>query len=167
MERLLRADLGSTSDIRVTSAGVNAVVGAPIPALMASLVAKAGADPDGFVARQLTEQMIRDADLVLALTKGHRSQIVSLHPGAVRHAFTLRELARLASAVDPAAIPSGSHATRLAALLPLAAAQRGRRPSEPGEDDVVDPYGGDAALYERSFGELHPAVRAIARLVRG
>ncbi len=167
VERLLVAELGPDSDIHVASAGVGAVVGAPISPPMASLLAEAGAVAGGFIARQLTEQVVRDADLVLALTKGHRSQVVSLHPGAVRRTFTVRELARLAGAVDPAAIPSGSHATRLAALLPLAAAQRGQRPGGPGEDDVVDPYGGDAALYRRSFDELGPAVLEIVRIIRG
>jgi protein-tyrosine phosphatase len=167
VERLLVAALGPDGDLHVASAGVSAVVGAPISPPMASLLAEAGAAADGFIARQLTEQMVRDADLVLALTKGHRSRVVSLHPGAVRRTFTVRELARLAGAVDLAAIPSGSHAARLAALLPLAAAQRGQRIGEPGEDDVVDPYGGDAALYQRSFDELGPAVLEIARIVRG
>ncbi len=167
VERLLLAELGPGSDLRVASAGVSAVAGAPISPPMASLLGQAGAVAGGFIARQLTEQLVRDADLVVALTRGHRSQVVSLHPGAVRRTFTLRELARLASAVDPAAIPAGSHAGRLAALLPLAAAQRGQRPGEPGEDDVVDPYGGNESLYRRSFDELGPAVRAIARIIRG
>jgi len=167
VERLLTAELGAGSGVRVASAGVRAVVGAPMPAPMASLVRGAGVSPDGFAAHQLTEQMLRDADLVLALTKAHRSWIVALHPGAVRRTFTVRELARLAGWVDPTALPLGTAAERLAALLPLAAGQRGLRPGAPNEDDVVDPYGGDDALYRRAFDELRPAVVAIARVVRG
>jgi protein-tyrosine phosphatase len=167
VERLLTHELGSHSGIQVTSAGVDAVVGAAIAAPMASLMAEAGVAPGGFNARQLTETMIRDADLVLALTRGHRSQIVSLHPGSVRRTFTLRELARLARDVDPASLPPGRPAERLAALFPLAAAQRGQKVFEPTDDDVVDPYGGDPALYRTSFDQLHPAVREIARLAVG
>ena len=167
VERLLAADLGDAADVRVTSAGVGAVVGAPISPPMATLLHAAGASSDGFVARQLTEQLLLDADLVLALTKALRSQLVSLSPSVVRRTFTLRELARLARAVDPAALPAGSPGTRLAALLPLAAAQRGQRTVTAGEDDVVDPYGGDAALYQRSFDELRPAVTTIASIALG
>ncbi|NMM23828.1 MAG: low molecular weight phosphatase family protein [Phycicoccus sp.] len=167
VERLFTAGLGDAADIRVTSAGVGAVVGAPISPPMATLLHAAGASSDGFVARQVTEQMLRDADLVLALTKALRSQLVSLSPSVVRRAFTLRELARLARSVDPAALPAGSAGTRLEALIPLAAAQRGQRPVEAGEDDVVDPYGGNDALYRRSFDELGPAVTQIARIVLG
>lgn len=174
-ERLLAAELGADtsatahprSALVVGSAGVGAVVGAPMPAPMASLVRAAGASPDDFAARQLTEQMLRNADLVLALTRSHRSKIVALHPGAVRRTFTLRELARLAETVDPAALPGGSTAERLAALLPLAAAQRRWRSADPAQDDVVDPYGGNDALYRRAFDELRPAVVTIARVVRG
>jgi len=167
VERLLVAELGAGSGVRVASAGARAVVGAPMPAPMASLVRAAGASPDGFAARQLTARMLRDSDLILALTKEQRSRIVGLYPGAVRRTFTLRELARLAGRVDPSALPVGTAGERLAALLPLAAAQRGMRPGERDEDDVVDPIGGNNALYRRAFDELRPAVEAIARVARG
>lgn len=167
VERLLAGDLGPGSGVLVGSAGVRAVVGAPMPEQMASLVRAAGVSAEGFVSRQLTEQMLRESDLVLALTKWHRSKIVSLYPGVVRRTFTLRELARLAASVDPAALPAGDLGARLAALLPLAAAQRGAHSVGHGADDVVDPYGGDDALYCRAFSELRPAVAEIARVVRG
>ena len=167
VERLLAAELGVDSGTLVTSAGVDALVDAAIADPMASLLAEAGVTPEGFCARQLTEQMLREADLVLALTRGHRAQVVSLHPGAVRRTFTLRELARLAQEVDPAAIAPGPPAARLAALLPLAAARRGHSVVTPTDDDVVDPYRGDASLYRQSFDQLHPAVREIARIARG
>ena len=167
VERLLAAELGAGPEVRVASAGVGAVVGAPIAEPMAALLRDAGASPDDFAARQLTEPMLREADLILALTRAHRSRIVGLYPRAVRRTFTLRELARLAGRVDPAALPAGTSGERLAALLPLATAQRGMRAGAPDQDDVVDPYGGSEALYRRAFDELRPAVLQIARVVRG
>ena len=163
VERLLVAALGPDADVEVSSAGVRAVVGAPMPEPMEHLVRAAGASTDRFAGRQLTEQMLRDADLVLALTRGHRSKIVALHPGAVRRTFTLRELARLAGGVDPTALPAGTVGARFAALLPLAAAQRGLRRGDPADDDVIDPFGGNDALYERAFAELCPAVAEITQ----
>ncbi|WP_298462487.1 low molecular weight phosphatase family protein [uncultured Cellulomonas sp.] len=173
VERLLATELGvdhaatasDRSQVVVASAGVGAVVGAPVPTQMATLVEAAGASVAGFAARQLTEAILKESDLVLALTKAHRSRIVAMHPGAVRRTFTLRELARLAAGIDPAALPEGSTAERLAALIPLAAAQRGMQAGVTGSDDVVDPWGHSDDVFAQSFAELQPAVATIARVV--
>ncbi|WP_255632890.1 low molecular weight phosphatase family protein [Actinotalea sp. Marseille-Q4924] len=167
VERLLAAGLGPDSGVRVESAGVGAVVGAPVAPLMATRLDAAGVVHDGFAARQVTEQMVRDADLVLPLTRRHRSALVELAPSAVRRTFTLRELARLATAVGPHALPPGSPTERLAALVPLAAAQRGLHRARPEDDDVVDPWGYDESAYARSFDQMAPAVEAIVAVVRG
>jgi len=179
VERLLAIGLGGAyrgaavgglaPAIEVGSAGVGAVVGAPMTPPMAALVRGVGGDPSGFEARQLTEAHVREADLVLALTRRHRSAIVELVPSAVRRTFTLRELGRLATLVDPAALPGAGATTadRLAALVPLAAAARPTAgPVTAGDDDVVDPYRGDDVLYQRSFGQLFPAVQSIVAVVR-
>jgi protein-tyrosine phosphatase len=182
VERLLAAGLsapyagsvaalgdGEPPELIVASAGVGALVGSGMAPMMASLVRATGADADGFSARQLTAETLRDADLVLALTRRHRSAIVELFPGAVRRTFTLRELARLTVRVDPALLPSAPGTTaadRLRALVPLAAAQRGHVHAAHG-DDVVDPYRGDGALYRRSFDELRPAVDTLVHAALG
>ena len=152
----------------IASAGVGAVVGAGVHEPMAALLRAAGADPAGFQARALTADLLRSSDLILALTRRHRSAIVELLPGAVRRTFTLRELARLSDMMDRGLLPATAPVTdRLRALVGLAAAQRGRVPSTPAADDVVDPYGGELALYRRSFAEIEPAVDSLARVLRG
>ena len=167
-----RADVESTAHragVVTASAGVGAVVGAPVSAPMAELLHAAGADAEGFVARQLTVDLVRSAGLVLVLTRRHRSAVVELFPAAVRRTFTLRELARLAEGVDTALLPHGPQTTvadRLRALVPLAAARRGMVASDPALDDVIDPYRGSSALYRQSFDELEPAVDTLAALVR-
>lgn len=153
----------------VSSAGTGAVVGAPVSPLMVDLLQGAGVDAGGFAARQLTPDIVRSADLVLALTRRHRSAVVELFPGAVRRAFTLRELARLAAHVDRAQLPAGPGVgvgDRLRALVPLAAAQRGRVTADPGDDDVADPYGHSAEVFRRSWDELAPAVTTLVQVVR-
>lgn len=167
-ERLLAARLGTDSGITVSSAGTGALVDASIPSPMAALLSAAGGSADAFAARQLTEQFLRESDVILALTRAHRSRVVDLWPGAVRRTFTLRELARLAAAVGPEALPAGSAAERFVALLPLAAASRATLPIvRPDDDDVVDPYRRSDAVYATSFGQLRPAVETIAAVVRG
>ncbi|WP_024287499.1 protein-tyrosine-phosphatase [Cellulomonas sp. KRMCY2] len=167
VERLLAAGLGSPSGVVVGSAGTRAVVGAPVSAPMVPLLVGAGASADDFAARQLTHQLVDDADLVLGLTRGHRAAIVHLVPNAVRRTFTLRELARLTADVDHDELPAGRPAERLAALVALAAGRRTPHPARPAQDDVVDPYGLGDAAYARSFGQLKPAVDAILRLATG
>ena len=167
VERLLAARLGADSQVLATSAGTRAVVGAPVSGPMVPLMRAAGASVEDFVARQLTRGIVRDADLILALTRRHRRTVVDLHPAAVRRTFTLRELARLAGTVDPDELPPGSPAERLAALVPLAAAERGRHPHRPGEDDdVIDPYRRSGAVYADVFDTIQPAVELLARLAR-
>lgn len=168
VERLLAARLGPDADVRVVSAGTGALVGHPVSGPMVPLMTAAGAAAEGFAARQLTAEMVREADLVLPLTRRHRSAVVELLPAAVRRTFTLLELARLAGTVDPGAIPAGSPAERLTALVPLLAGERARHHHRPGfDDDVPDPYRQGDAVYAKVFAAIEPAVDVIARLARG
>lgn len=178
VERLLAAGLGAAyrgrdagglaPAIEIGSAGTGALVGYPMPDEMAEMVAAQGVDPRGFEARQLVPALVQQADLVLALTRRHRSAIVEMVPSAVRRTFTLRELARLVADVDPATLPGANATTadRIRTLVPLAASRRGLMAHRPVDDDVVDPYRGDAALYRKSFDQLLPAVETIVMAVR-
>ncbi|QCB94547.1 low molecular weight phosphatase family protein [Cellulomonas shaoxiangyii] len=161
VERLLRQRLAGT-DVVVESAGTHAVVGAPVSRPMVPLLAGAGADAGGFAARQLTPAVLRDVDLVVTLTRGHRSAVVEHAPAAVRRTFTLLELARLLRHVDPAALAAAgaTPGERVRALPALAAAVR--HLAGVGEDDVVDPIGQSDAVYRASFDAMAPAVDALA-----
>ena len=167
VERLLAAGLGPSCGVVVTSAGTRAVVGAPVSPPMVRLMVAAGATAEDFAAQQLTRGLVDRADLILAMTRGHRAAVVELVPGAVRRTFTLRELARLSTHVDPEALPAGGPAERLSALVGRAAGTRRPHPARPSQDDVVDPYGLGDAAYATSFRQLKPAVDAIVRLARG
>ena len=167
VELLLRDRLGAHVD--VASAGVGAVVGAPVNPPMAALLDGAGIATRGFVAQQLTRELVRDASLVLALTRKHRSAVVRLEPAALRRTFTLRELARLLALADLGGLPADP-AERVVELIARAQASRTAPgavlPSErAAEDDVIDPSRGDDALYARSWAELTPAVEAIAAVL--
>jgi protein-tyrosine phosphatase len=159
VERLLASKLGPT--VTVNSAGTHALVGQPISDPMAALLMDSGLESDSFEARRLSEHMLKEADLVLTMTRAQRRLVVELWPAAVRRAFTLREFARLLSLVDPAALPPGSPAERLRAAIPLAAAGRGRQRMPPEEDDVVDPFRLSKTVYAASFAQITSAVEAV------
>jgi protein-tyrosine phosphatase len=134
---------------------------------MAELLVGRGVDIDGFVARWLAPGLIQEADLVLAVTRAHRSLVAEAWPKAVRRTFTLREFARLLSCIDMAALPAGTPADRLRAAIPLAGAQRGRWRVPSREDDVLDPYRQPRSAHEASLGQILPAVEAIAQVAIG
>lgn len=165
VERLLRLHLGEA--VQVGSAGVMALVGEPIDPPVAAWLGSRGAEASGFAARQLDEALLRDADLVLALTRGHRARVLALAPAAVRRTFTVREFARVVASLDVSEVPDGLAAPdRLRAVLPLATAGRALapRPAE-GEDDVPDPYGYGPAAYAHSLALIEQAVRVIAEVL--
>lgn len=175
VESLLRAGLGGSSEagtgarpegIRILSAGTHALVGEPVSAPMAALIEAAGGSVHGFSSQQLTAEMVRDADLVIAMSREHRAATVTLHPAAVRRTFTLRELARLARACDLSVLPAGGTVERFVSLVPLAVTARGPHPGRPDDDDVLDPYGRRPRVYRAAFAQLLPAVDAILAAVR-
>jgi protein-tyrosine phosphatase len=129
---------------------------------MAALLRRSGLDPEPFEARRLSKHMLKEADLILPMTRAQRGFIVESWPAAVRRAFTLREFARLLTLVDPLAIPPGSPGDRLPAAIRLAAAERGRWRVSPEEDDVVDPFRQANDVYAKSLDQIVSAVELIA-----
>ena len=162
VERLLGQKLGPT--VSVTSAGTHALVDHPISEPMARLLRSNGVEERAFAARRLTKELVKEADLVLALTRAQRSLVVDLWPPAVRGAFTLREFARLLEQVDPSALPDGTPSERLRMALPLVVATRGFGRTS-AEDDVIDPYRLSDAVYAASFAEIAAAVTIIKRIL--
>ncbi|WP_104195976.1 low molecular weight phosphatase family protein [Cryobacterium sp. M15] len=105
-EQLLREDLRTAGiDAVITSAGTRAMTGSDMTPEAAALSSQYGASHTRHVARQLTEELIADADLVLTATREHRRQVVSMLPKATRYTFTLNQFARL---VAPAALIDAS-----------------------------------------------------------
>jgi protein-tyrosine phosphatase len=171
-ERLLVARLttrlGERSDrVQVGSAGVRALVGSSMTVDAAAELRALSGDDEGFVSRQLTVDLLADADLVLAATRQHRSEAVSRCPKALRYSFTLRELHRLLVDADLSGLPSDP-ADRVRELVALA---RGRRgfvpPADEGEDDVADPYGRSAQDYAATTQQIVPAVELLADAIAG
>lgn len=139
-EVLLRKHWAQERDVHISSAGTQAHVGAPIYAPIRKLLVDGGL-PDGpFAARQVTPGIVEVADLVLVMTREHRSSVVVLHPPAVRRTFTLREFARVAPLAAPF-LEGDTLAQRLSSLGSVAARLRGLAPANAIQDAITDPYG--------------------------
>ncbi|GAA1962023.1 low molecular weight phosphatase family protein [Agromyces allii] len=182
-----RLSAAGFDEVRVSSAGTNALAGEPMTREAAELSRSFGADPSGHAARQLTAETVLDADLVLTATRAHRAKVAELVPRAARRAYTLREFARVLDflaadgALDEGAAPPDSIAARLdpaASTLDLAhpgitsrlqqatdAAARSRGlappPSDPNDDDILDPYRAPDAVYDEAGRLIDEAVDSI------
>jgi low molecular weight protein-tyrosine phosphatase len=132
---------------------------------MAALLRASGVPTEGFQAHLLSEQMLKQSDLTLTMTRAQRAIVVDLWPAAVRRTFTLREFARLLRWVDPSELPTGTPAERLKAAISFAAAQRGRERTSPDQDDVVDPFRLSNTVYVESLTQISSAVDHLARLI--
>jgi protein-tyrosine phosphatase len=166
---LIRGRLGgrAAAAFHVSSAGVAAVEGAGMhPDSRAELAPwhLDGTLSAGFVARQLSPSIIERSHLVLGATTRHRSAIVELCPAALPMAFGLREFARLAAAVDAAALPAHPVA-RAHALVEQARSCRGLVPPDPGGEDVPDPIGRSRDAHHLAAVLTHAALTTVLDVV--
>ncbi len=159
LELRLRAALGPTAGVAVTSAGVSALVGEPVDPSMAALL---GPIPGDLRARQLTPELVRSAGLVLTMTRDQRRSVVGAVPAAVRRTFTLPEFAKLA--VESAAQSTGSAVGPRQALEELVRAAplyRGNRTTD--GDDIEDPFGRGREVFARVLATIDDAVLMIVQ----
>ncbi len=172
--QLLTTRLGDL-DVTVSSAGARAREGMPMTPEAAALATARGVEAAvtaAHAARYLTAAHVRNADLVLAMARDHRREIVELAPSHMRSTFSIREFARLAADVSDDELRSAAVGTgareRFAAALAVIAGRRGITlpPASAEDDDVIDPYGRSVATYERSAVELEPGLAAVERVVR-
>lgn len=167
-ERLLAAAVAGEPSLRVSSAGTWGLAGWAMERHAATALAELGVDEGEFRARELTAAMVRDADLVLGATREHRSAVLGHEPSALRRAFTLKEMARLADIVSAVEIVDDEPPADRARRVVAAAAQaRGSVRVQPHEDDVVDPYGASLAVYRHRRDEIAEATAAIAAALLG
>jgi protein-tyrosine phosphatase len=165
-ELLLRAGLAGDPAVEVSSAGLDALAGAPVDEPVARLLRDRGVDPEGFRARQLSPSDVRQAGLVLTMTAAQRRAVVTAVPAAVRRTFTVLEFAGLAELADLDG-RAGAPAERIAAVLDAVPRLRAVRPpaEDPAEDDVPDPYGRPDDVVAEVVATLTDAVERLLRVV--
>ena len=171
-ERLGRAVLDealdrAAADIRVTSAGTRAVVGSAMHPHSALVLAGYGAEPGDFRARQLTEAHPAEADLILTMTRAHRSDVLAVAPRALVRTFTLREAAALLAVVgDDAEFAGEAFVDRARGLVAALAAARSRRQGS-ADDDVRDPIGHPVEVHQEAGEAIAAALLPLLhRLLR-
>lgn len=76
-------------DMLVESAGLAALVGQPIDPMAESVLERNGLTAKDHVARQLSQAMLSDADMILAMDNRHVSAIQALAPQARGKTFLL------------------------------------------------------------------------------
>jgi protein-tyrosine phosphatase len=163
-ERMMRAAL--PYDVPVASAGTRARAGEPIWPGAAHELERRRLSPLGFDSHPIDPALVAGADLILTATRGHRDEIVSTWPTALRRTFTWRELAWLVTGLDRAKVPGRTAAERLAALPALAVARRGLLAAPPPQLlDVADPVGGPEGAVVTAAEEIEQALRPIVALL--
>ncbi|MBP2405194.1 protein-tyrosine-phosphatase [Streptomyces syringium] len=177
-ERLTRHALSDrlgdplTGGLVVESAGTWGHEGAPMEAHAATVLADLGADPDGFIGRELLDEHVIRADLVLTATRDHRAQVISMGHSAGLRTFTLKEFTRLVRAIDHATLPdpeqAGGVVDRARALVQAAAALRGWLLAPNAEaDEVHDPYGAPITFFRSIGDEINQALDPVVTALTG
>lgn len=160
-ERLLQLGLDQASPgvFQVSSAGTGALVGHGIEPHVEGFIRVMGGSAENFVSRQLTPAILAEQNLVITLTRAHRSKVVELQPALLKRTFTLLELARILPNID---VPQGLRPEeRWKAMAPLAMRARSMYRSAPEDDDVVDPYRRSDEVYEQMRRDIIPGVSAL------
>lgn len=164
IERRLAFLTGSA--MQFVSAGVQAVVGSAMSPGSARQLQERGGEPMGFEARQLTSDMIDDADLVLCATRDHRRQVVQLDPRGLSKTFALADFSDLVGQVPDGPLEAGPmdrpDEGRLTRLARAAARERGTVNARPDtEAAIVDPIGQPDAVYAQMADQVEALLPAV------
>lgn len=79
--------------VKVNSAGISALPGDPAPFQAQTVMGEQGIDISGHRARRLDKSIIKEADIVLVMTKSHKDAVLKAHPEAQGRVFLLKEFA--------------------------------------------------------------------------
>ncbi len=166
IERRLRHDLDGTG-IEVTSAGTAALVGHDMDAGTRERLHHNGIDAGGFVARQLTADLLSGADLVVAAAREHRAVAARLCPAAMARTVTLRDLADLLSELPADELEAAAGGISWVRQVGAAASRRrGSVPARQDGVDIVDPIGGPSSLFVQMAAEADDALLPVVHVLR-
>jgi protein-tyrosine phosphatase len=146
--------------VRVSSAGTMAMPAHGLNLETSAAMQRLGFEPKVHSAQQLTEELIRDANLVLTSTTDQRADVVELLISANRYAFTLREFAALAEYI----VESGSKTTVADHVELLEETKLLRGYGRTLTDlDIADPYQRGAEDADRAANETKQAIEWVSQ----
>lgn len=142
------------------SAGIRAAPDEPATEQIRAIAEPLGLDLEHHRSRPLTPELLRDSDLVLAMTEQQRQEAQRLLPEATSRIFTVIEFVRLLRGLseigsDLRDVVASAHASR---PYSLGADQR---------EDIEDPYGHGNGVYRRVATDLTDRVRSLSDLLAG
>lgn len=171
-ERLTLAyadQLPEPDQLTASSVGTRAVVGSAMHPEAESVLSGLGGSALGFRARQISPEIVAEADIVVAMTDLHRTSVLNASPRHLNRTFTLLEARVLAEAVPPGDLVDTTDLTvRGQELTRAMVGQRPRRRTdEAWDDDIVDPIGSDAAVFTEVGDQIAAALTAWLDVLTG
>ncbi|HEX5587637.1 MAG TPA: hypothetical protein VFZ17_10030 [Acidimicrobiia bacterium] len=145
--------LDGAGGIVVMTRGTHVIEGLPMSWRTADAIEGLGLSTTGHRSRQLADDDLEHADLVLAMAGEHVEHVRRRHPTAAARTGTLKRLARDLPTL------SGPLGERLAAL------RLDEVELEPWED-VEDPAGGEADVFHQCAEEIHALLSPLLPLLR-
>jgi protein-tyrosine phosphatase len=160
-EALLRTHLEERgASARVHSAGTLHWDG-PATEQALEVMHELGIDMTTHRSRPLSAELLRDADLVLGMTRNHVWAAASHSPEAVDRAFLVGELVRLGTTVGP----RGAGETVRDWVARVAAARPDAGPVGRATDEVADPLGEPLEAFRETARRLDAELKAVAALL--
>ncbi|MDO5502401.1 MAG: hypothetical protein Q4G67_04415 [Actinomycetia bacterium] len=162
IERRLRAALDDS--FVVESAGTGALVGYPIDPSSAAMLDRDGITSDDFLARDVSRDLLREADLVVLAEREHLGIVARLDPRVLRKGFALLDLAHLIRGARREDIMAAAGQTRAAKLAAEAIARRAEvSPLSPAESSLADPFRRELSAFESMAGSVSEALPVLVR----
>ena len=160
-EALLREALArrGCDEVEVTSSGTWAETGYGAAGSAVDALRGRGIDLSGHRTRALVASQVEEADLVVAMTSVHVSEILDVAPDAADKLVMLKEIPEIRMK-NGTPIPDSAK-ERLQRLLD------GTRPEARRSLDVDDPIGLPAGAYDRCVGDLRSGVDALVSVICG
>jgi len=169
-----RSDATSFGDqVMVRSAGTLANDGSPMTAEASAACTRLGINAGGHRSHRLTAADVREADLVLGMTREHRDAVIALEPHAARTTFTLAEFVRVATTpailVGQCSFDGEDFAALLRSLVGIVSVARPyvSAPLIESELDIEDPFGGSAREYAQVGSAIAAATGRLASTLVG
>lgn len=83
------------TDVEVASAGIMILTGLHASAGAKEVLSKEGIDASGHISQRVTQEMLKKADLILAMDRSHEEAILRMAPEIRNRVFLLKEFARI------------------------------------------------------------------------